>query len=188
MKIELKKIKISEHMSEETTAFTAEIYINGVNAGYAKNDGHGGNTDYRSHYDEDKRKNDLNRELIAMAERHCLSLPPIKYSSPFSKSGIGTMEMNLENFIDELISAELKKKDEAKLNKKIQKLCEKALVYGLKGGDSYRIMDFKRPLKDIAFTNVGKETIQRHYDVAKAGLKKGEVFFNTNLKELGIKL
>lgn len=181
MKIELKKIKINLAFSEETTMFKAEIYVNGINAGYAQNDGHGGCTDYRAHYDENEKKARLNKELIEKAEKHCLTLPPVKYGSM-------TLKMNLELFIDELVSAELKKKDEEKLKKKMEKLCTHAILYGLPGGDSYRIMDFKRPLKEIALTNVGKETIQRHYDVAKASLKKEEVIFNTNLKELGIKL
>jgi hypothetical protein len=35
MKIELKKVQIYNKLSEETTAFTADIYVNGVKAGYA---------------------------------------------------------------------------------------------------------------------------------------------------------
>ena len=39
MNIELKNIKIAEHLSEETTAFTADIFVNGKKVGYARNDG-----------------------------------------------------------------------------------------------------------------------------------------------------
>lgn len=48
MKIELKKIHFSEQLSEETHAFTANIYINGTHAGYAKNNGRGGATYYQA--------------------------------------------------------------------------------------------------------------------------------------------
>jgi hypothetical protein len=47
VKVELKRLQIYERMSEETTAFNADVWINGKKAGYAKNDGHGGNTDVR---------------------------------------------------------------------------------------------------------------------------------------------
>ena len=46
MKIEIKNIKHSPSLSEETNAFTADIYVNGVKAGSAMNRGHGGCTDY----------------------------------------------------------------------------------------------------------------------------------------------
>jgi len=39
MKVELKNVKFSEHMSEETNAFTADVYVDGKKCGYAKNDG-----------------------------------------------------------------------------------------------------------------------------------------------------
>jgi len=184
MKIELKKIKINLQFSEETIMFQAEVYVNDVNAGYAKNDGHGGCTDYRAHYSEDKSKNNLNKELIGMAEKHCLTLPPIKFKSGIPGKEFGTIKMNLEHFIDDLIDAELKKKDD----KKMVKLCSHALVFGITNGTSYRIIDFKRPLLEIAANLVGKLTIQRHYDTSKGKLQKGEVFFNKNLKDLGIKL
>lgn len=42
MKIELKKLKIAKHLSEETLAYTADVYIDGKLAFHAKNDGQGG--------------------------------------------------------------------------------------------------------------------------------------------------
>lgn len=44
MNIELKNIKYVASMSEETSCFQAIIYIDGVKAGDARNDGHGGST------------------------------------------------------------------------------------------------------------------------------------------------
>lgn len=119
MKIELKKIKFSEHLSEETNAFTAEIYINGKNAGYAKNDGHGGCTFYHAY--EGK------RDLIEQAEQHCLTLPPINY-------GTFQIDMNLENKIDQLFEEWLKSKDEANLQKKLQKDMLDGLCIKTNGG------------------------------------------------------
>ncbi len=56
MKIELKKIKHSPSLSEETNAFTADLYINGILAGYCRNSGQGGNTNISAN---DKKGNDL---------------------------------------------------------------------------------------------------------------------------------
>lgn len=44
MKVELKKLKTYAALSEETVAFTADVWINGKRSGDAKNDGHGGCT------------------------------------------------------------------------------------------------------------------------------------------------
>lgn len=46
MKIELKNVKINLTFSEETTMFMADLFINGVLAGEANNDGRGGCTFY----------------------------------------------------------------------------------------------------------------------------------------------
>ena len=43
--IEVKNIKIAQHMSEETLAFTASLWVNGKREGSIKNAGHGGSTD-----------------------------------------------------------------------------------------------------------------------------------------------
>ena len=42
MKIELRKVKICKWMSEETTCYQAEIWIDGKKVGDASNEGHGG--------------------------------------------------------------------------------------------------------------------------------------------------
>lgn len=39
-----KKMDVALNLSEETTAFTADIYMDGKRIGSAQNDGHGGNT------------------------------------------------------------------------------------------------------------------------------------------------
>jgi hypothetical protein len=44
MEVELKKLAIYPRLSEETTAFAADLWIDGAKVGYAKNDGHGGMT------------------------------------------------------------------------------------------------------------------------------------------------
>lgn len=47
MMFQLKSVKYSRSLSEETSAFTANIWVDGKKAGYAKNGGFGGPTDVR---------------------------------------------------------------------------------------------------------------------------------------------
>ena len=44
MKIELRKVSYNARLSEETSAFTADVWIDGKKEGYAQNHGHGGQT------------------------------------------------------------------------------------------------------------------------------------------------
>lgn len=63
MQVQLKKIKICHNLSEESTAYTADLYINGHKAAAAKNDGHGG-CDLYQPYDA------KGRDLVREAEAH----------------------------------------------------------------------------------------------------------------------
>ena len=45
MNIELRKVKVVESLSDETTCFSADVYIDGVKVGFASNRGEGGPTD-----------------------------------------------------------------------------------------------------------------------------------------------
>jgi hypothetical protein len=169
MKIELKKLKIAEHMSEETTAFTADIYVNGKQAGYAKNDGHGGCTFYHSY--EGK------RSLIEAAEKHCLGLPAQKFDMGGGRDPF-VMKMNLENFIDQLVEDELKKKDQKRMEKKMVN----CIMWGVPGSLSYTQVKLPKPLSAYPLV-----ALQKAVDTYKKEFKKGEVFLNTNLEALGVK-
>ena len=173
MKIELKNVKISESLSEETTAFTADIFVNGKKAGYARNDGRGGCTEYHSFQET--------REIINEAEKFTLTLPKIKYD--FNGKTF-EMDSNLENVIDNLLEKFQSDKDK----KKLEKLCLKGLFKGTNFG--YSGVTFKISLKDMVKTygDKGIVHIQAAYDRVKSELKEGERILNTNLEELGIKL
>jgi hypothetical protein len=166
MKIELKKIKVAEHMSEETTAFTAELFVDGKNIGYVKNDGRGGCTDYYSNPDEKSRK------ALQAAEAYCLTLPEVDY-------GAFKHKMNLETFIDELLEKHLKEKDQIKLTKKMVN----TIMWGVPNGHSYMQVKLSKPLAECNIVS-----LQNTIDKYKKEFKEGEQFLNTNLEVLGIKL
>lgn len=65
MNIELRKISHSARLSEETPAYTAEIWIDGIKRGATKNDGRGGMDIIHPH------------ELRTALEAHAKTLPPL---------------------------------------------------------------------------------------------------------------
>ena len=168
MKIELKNIKINLTFSEETTMFMADVYVNGKKTAYANNDGRGGCTFYNSYHSPN------NDEDLRQAEAYCLSLPKVRveeYDFEF--------DMNLEHFIDDLVHAELEKKEK----KKMEKQMANSIMWGKPKGHSYSQVKFKVPLAEIPTTR-----LQEVVDKYKKEFKSGDVFLNTNLESLGIKL
>ena len=164
MKIELKNVKFSEAMSEETNAFTADLYVNGKKAGYCKNTGQGGCTDYNAN-------SPALRGVIAEAEAYCKALPKIKY-------GGMEFDQSLVSVIDQLLEDYLK----AKETKKMEKRMETCILVGSpdenRGGYSY--YNFKRPL-----STVPKTYLQARVNHIKEE-NDGNVILNTNLEALGI--
>ena len=168
MKIELKNIKINLTFSEETTMFMADVYVNGKKTAYANNDGRGGCTFYNSYHAPN------NDEDLRQAEAYCLSLPKVsveEYGFEF--------DMNLTHFIDNLVTAELEKKEKKKLEKKMLD----TIMWGKPNGHSYTQVKFKVPLAKFP-----TDRLQEIVDKYKKEFKSGDVFLNTNLEALGIKL
>lgn len=161
MKIELKNIKMNMAFSEETICFTADIYVDDVKSGYAKNAGHGGNTHIMP-YD-----GPVAKEKIKAAEVYCKSLPDVD-----------DLKMNLEFFVDLLIDKEIEKKE----MKKVEKLFSKGIVYGIKGSNQYRIVSWKgHTIESILKLPNGKETLQNAINKVKAKLEPNETIWNTNI-------
>jgi hypothetical protein len=136
MKIQLKNIKYSEWVSEETACYQANIYLNGKHVGYCSNDGKGGCTSYN-------RIPNVDYKVIQAMEEYCKGLPPIEYDSNIRKGSKFTINMTLEHYLDDLLTEYLKAKDEAKLTKKM----DKAILIG--NEYSYQIIGFKVPLKEV---------------------------------------
>ena len=112
MRIELKNFKSHESLSEETNAYTATVWVNGVRAFEARNNGQGGCDDYRPF---DAR----GRELLEAAERWAKTLPPAQLE------GYGSLPMNLELYIGEMVEAKLREKQE----KQLQSWCKKKTIF-----------------------------------------------------------
>lgn len=165
MKIELKRISINERMSQETTMFIADLYINGKMVGDCRNDGCGGCTNYNDNSSE-------NRKLIAECEKYCKTLPKVKY-------GNSECEQSLEDVIDDLVFKILKEKEEKKFTKKM----ETAILFGVPNGYSYKSISWKgKKLKQIPLNQ-----LQHTIDIIrKEKCINDEVILNTNLMKLGV--
>lgn len=173
MKIELKNIQHSPSLSEETEAFTANLYIDGVHVGFAKNQGHGGPTDYHAIKPEFD-------SVIAQAEAYCKGLPPDVYPSVIDDGGPMVIEMNLENFIDKLLSEHLKQKDVARL----RRLQAKQILFGNIDSGTIAGIAYRRPLAEILTNPKGAEILADNIrkDILPE-LKEGMKIINDNLPE-----
>lgn len=114
MKIELKNIHFSEQLSEETNAFSANLYIEGVKAGRVSNRGRGGPTVCKPGHERGD-------QLIIAAEAHCRSLPSEKSSSGSNQY---ELRMDLGRYVDKLLVNYLQNKENLKFQKKLDKAME----------------------------------------------------------------
>lgn len=104
MEINLRSVKISLALSEETIAFVADVFVNGKKTAYARNDGHGGSTNVQAYPGM--------IDTLRAADEYCKALPPV-ITDGFS------LDMDLEFFVDNLIDAEVAKLEAAKFVKKL---------------------------------------------------------------------
>ena len=148
MKVELKKLKIHKELSEETTAFTCEIWASEDRQReaefvcYAKNAGQGGANDYRT---DGERSKELLANLTTYVKRFC--------EEDSSDS------MALDIFVDNCVYAQkFLKKGVLFIDKETFKLKE----IGLKGkNDKTYTENEKKFLNEtmVKFTNLGHHVI-----------------------------
>lgn len=130
MRIELKNLKISRSLSEETTAFTAMIHIDGKPAFHASNHGTGGPDLYQpippfTYADEER--------INAFLAEHEAPMEPFE-EDPAKRAVYDTGKAcDLELFVGRLISDAEEQKEWSKLLSKVALYRESTGVFGLKG-------------------------------------------------------
>jgi len=90
MKIELRRFTTNVRLSQETTAFAANVLVDGKKVGYAENDGRGGATSVH-----------LDASVRDQVEAHGKVLVPSEYKSFVSGA---------EWLVDQLVEAELQRR------------------------------------------------------------------------------
>lgn len=175
MDIKLKNIRHMPSLSEETEAFTADLYINGKKAGVTSNQGHGGNTGYHA-------LSEAGKQLIKEAEQYCKSLPPQQIPNG---DGSPPLELNpdLESVIDDLLYEHLREKELRRFNKKMEKAMVKGLVYGVPG-DHFKVVPLLHSVAKTLQMDKGPLSVasQIQYKVLPH-LQEGEMLLNTNIPE-----
>jgi hypothetical protein len=173
MKIELKNIHFSQQLSQETNAFSANLYISDVKAGAASNHGYGGATDYLAYQEEGQR-------LIKEAEDYCKTLPPDKFTIDGKEYSV---DMNLEHHIDNLLNEHLRQKDLQQFRNKAKRAGEKSIVVGIPD-QSFKTLGLKFPVDMLLIHPKGPDILT---DVLMKrivpNLKEGEIIMNTNIPE-----
>lgn len=174
MKIELKKLKHYERLSEETNAFSADLYADGNFVATCRNDGRGGPIDFDNH------GIGVDKSLLGLCETYCKSLPPVVFE--YGDNQKSELPMNLELFVGDLVEESLRSKELLKFRKRMEKDFLKYICYGTE--TSYRSIGWKNyTIAQLIGTPVGNKMIQTRVDVLK---EKGETILNTNLTGINI--
>jgi hypothetical protein len=147
--------------------FKADLFADGKKIAYANNDGHGGCTWYNAYENQ--------REALAKAEAFALTLP-----STFATFGGKDYEFksSLESWIDDTVSKIADAKAQAKADKKMQKLMETQVVWGVPNGNTYKHMGFNHSIKlDV----LSPTSVKNLVDAVKSRMLPNEEIFNKNI-------
>lgn len=166
MNITLKGVKIFQAMSEESTAFVANLYVDGVKTASMKNQGQGGSTYAQLIY---------NKDLLEAAEKYTASLPPVK------SDGMD-LKMDLDFYVSIMVDEIVNKKEEEKFQKKLTKLMERSIVVGVPNSGAARCLtSFSVSIPLVI--EAAKERFIAAIEHAKVHMKQGEVILNTNIPD-----
>jgi hypothetical protein len=170
MKLELKSVKISLSQSEETTAFTGILCVNGQKVANVSNAGRGGaNIVYPVKVSD--------AGLVKQADEYCKTLPPVKDDE------YGELPMDLEFWI----SLEIDKIVEVQSQQKFLKKLEKATLKGIAVGNpndllaGYKILKLSTPVANYFLSKTGVEMLKKLITSVKSKLLPGEQILNTNI-------
>jgi len=171
MKIELKNVRVNEKLSDDSTAFSADIYIEGVKAGYATNDGNGGETNWNSYKGKD--------DLISKAEKFCDAQPPDKFEH---NGKMLEIRYDLPYHIDRLLDDYLTEKEQARFNRAMAKDMLRSVVWGKPNGKDYKVIRWKTvTIAELLTTDIGRLAISKAVKDARSSCEAGEEILNTNI-------
>lgn len=164
--LELRNIKIANHLSEETIAFTANLFCDGKLVAHCQNSGQGGPTNIQATATTIK--------TVMELDTYCKTLPPVDLGE------YGSIPNNLEHVVDDLLEKHIEKKEQEKINR----LMVNSIVIGDKGG--YVYVKLQQPLSFYLSEKFSKDalknTIQKHLTEVR---KKHPDFMllNTNIPD-----
>ena len=113
MKIELKKITYNKRLSQETSAYAADVWINGVKKGTVQNAGHGGPDEFYPHT--------LETEINVYAK----TLPPLDFHGM-------KLEQSAEILLGDILNDHLAAKD-------LQRILKTKTLFIATNGNMYTV-------------------------------------------------
>lgn len=173
MKIEIRKVKINNAMSEETVCFSADLHVNGVRQGTVTNSGRGGENDIRPLYGVAE-----SRVAIQKAEAYCKTLPSVM-------CGQTELKMDLEFYVSQLIDDISNAKERASFDRKAKSAMLKGIVFGDSRQGSFQVHQWKgMTLAQVMAHPQGRGIIAKVVANIRAGLRPGQTIWNDNLGDL----
>jgi hypothetical protein len=179
--------KVSTFQGHDGIGVNADVYIDGIYVGHFYDDAHGGGPEFtRAIYMDDKAKDNLVKSLLFDLDAYAKSLPSKDLNADKS---MGQEPMMIQqddiSLMDDIINAELGKKEKAKFARQFEKHSLTGILYGT--ADHYGRVVFKTPLAQLVQNPSGKAALQTRVNITKLELKKGETILNKEyLKSLGI--
>jgi len=182
LKLELKNVK--HHAGHDgIPGLNADVFINGVKCIHVYDDSWGGGYQY-TELTHNVSNPEKIKALIKLFDDYVKSLPEETIDMDRNGKPIGGKPITIKPNWDTVISDLENEWGKAKEAKKITRLMNTSIVFGIPGSDEYRYFNLKRPLKGIS-----QPSLQKFINTkVKAALGEGEVILNTNLEEMGISI
>lgn len=169
MKLELKKIKFYESLSQETNCFTAELFCNEEHVASCDNNGCGGNTNIR--------RLEGKMDLINTLEEWCKKQPQVEYNfddlKPFK------IDYSLEIFVDGEVDKFIEAKEKIKFQKKLDRDCLRGICVSVPNG--YSITKWNKNIIEMLDSENGRAVLTKKIISLE---NEGKIILNKNLKGL----
>ena len=168
MKLELKKVRVVNEMSEETTCFHAVLYVDGKKAADCSNDGKGGMTDVR--FD--------NTEIRDAVEQYCMDKPVVNVFRGKEHRFTGVDIRVDELLIEYQMKKELKSKQKTSLVLHNNKMKDPQYII-------HSFLNLRQPVEKILENETGQQFLKTQIESFR---RKGYTIMNTNInyKSLGL--
>jgi len=136
MNAELRKVKVYDGMSRETTAFNAELWIDGKLAAHVENDGGGGSHMIR-YVDRNHGKSAFQKAFDAWTE----AMPPVPVEDEWAIGrDFGPLEMDAELWISEEV-------ERIAWEQQLKRRCSRNTLIRLEGDGANEYRTFKPAVK-----------------------------------------
>ena len=126
MKVELKKVKIAKFLSEETTAFSAQLWVDGEYIADVSNEGRGGNNRINQFVNGDN-----TRDKVEAFEKWCKEQPPYVDED-------GELSMNDDLYISRMV-------EDYQEQQQLKRWCKTKTIIRLEGTGKGEYLAYKRP-------------------------------------------